>query len=952
MADAQTTQTVKVVMQQRIDTKANWESVNPTLAAGELGIESDTNKIKIGDGATTWTDLGYKPGVGTSDGGEIFNDYTNNTASVYSHAEGSGVKAGQMGHLITDDGWGDNTSKTYTLTSVDGFAVNDTVSMACVQSVANNVANNADNSDKMLVVDFAKITAINTTAKTITVDTHQPRQSHHGVIYVISKPSVGTISVTTYSHAEGNNTKACGENSHAEGHNTNASGKSSHAEGMGTSASAQGSHAEGNGSNASGVYSHAEGYDTVASGNFSHVEGYGAHAYGLSSHAEGYETEAEGENSHVEGIGNYTFYPSQHVQGRYNTYDRAANYAHIVGNGSSDTARSNAHTLDWNGNAWFAGNVRVGGTYNSGAGIVGAKALATEEYVDSAVSSGVGSIVIDDALSTTSTNAVQNKVITSAMVGQKTTAGGEIFNNYTNNKASAYSHAEGHKTAAGQTGYSVNDDGWNSTSKTYTLNSVDGLVINDTISIYAANITDNIAELQTYGYENFAKIKAIDITNKSITVDNYIDRFSRYAIIYVKTKPNIGSITIAAYSHAEGYSTTASGLASHAEGYNTQATTDYSHAEGYGTKASGDYSHAEGSTTTSSGNYSHAEGYQTIVGTKAFVVDIANSSSTDKKYKLDSVTGLSTNDTIYLAHGSSMSSLSLSSAMTITAIDTTNKTITVDTYITSSSSVNYIYVKDKPNIGTTIIGINANCAHAEGGTTIASGFYSHAEGGNTKACGNNSHAEGDSTTASGSYGAHSEGYITQAIGHNSHAEGHGSIASTDFGTHAEGYYTLALSASQHVQGKFNVGNPSGEYAHIVGNGSNSDNRSNAHTLDWNGNSWYAGNIKIGGASYDDVNAKTLATQEYVDTKVAESGGGGSSSSTADTVTPCTGDELVAISSPSNGSIRYVTTAGTGDNTSITTGLYFYLGGWKKVALEETSIVTGDTITSGTASTSF
>lgn len=36
-------------------------------------------------------------------------------------------------------------------------------------------------------------------------------------------------------------------------------------------------------------------------------------------------------------------------------------YAHIVGNGENDSTRSNAHTLDWEGNAWFAGDVYVKG---------------------------------------------------------------------------------------------------------------------------------------------------------------------------------------------------------------------------------------------------------------------------------------------------------------------------------------------------------------------------------------------------------------------------------------------------------------------------------------------------------------------------------------------------------------------------------------------------------------
>lgn len=38
---------------------ANWTKKNPVLLAGEMGIETDTLKMKVGDGATNWTDLGY-----------------------------------------------------------------------------------------------------------------------------------------------------------------------------------------------------------------------------------------------------------------------------------------------------------------------------------------------------------------------------------------------------------------------------------------------------------------------------------------------------------------------------------------------------------------------------------------------------------------------------------------------------------------------------------------------------------------------------------------------------------------------------------------------------------------------------------------------------------------------------------------------------------------------------
>jgi len=50
-------------LQQRRDTAANWTSNNPTLAAGEIGYETDTKKFKIGDGSTAWTSLAYAFGA-------------------------------------------------------------------------------------------------------------------------------------------------------------------------------------------------------------------------------------------------------------------------------------------------------------------------------------------------------------------------------------------------------------------------------------------------------------------------------------------------------------------------------------------------------------------------------------------------------------------------------------------------------------------------------------------------------------------------------------------------------------------------------------------------------------------------------------------------------------------------------------------------------------------------
>ena len=83
--------------------------------------------------------------------------------------------------------------------------------------------------------------------------------------------------------------------------------------------------------------------------------------------------------------------------------------------------------------------------------------------------------------------------------------------------------------------------------------------------------------------------------------------------------------------------------------------------------------------------------------------------------------------------------------------------------------------------------------------------------------------------------------VAAAEGIASHSED-SSLALSDY-THSEGYKTIANSVYQHVQGKFNIRDTENKYAHIVGNDTADDARSNAHTLDWNGNVWYAGSIE-------------------------------------------------------------------------------------------------------------
>ncbi len=147
----------------------------------------------------------------------------------------------------------------------------------------------------------------------------------------------------------------------AAGSSVAATSPGAHAEGITTLASSMGSHAEGMGTTAQGTCSHAEGQQTKAANLAAHAEGDGTAANGGASHAEGYGTKANGYYSHAEGYGTIAGSESQHVQGKYNIEDGDRRYAHIVGGGATDRSRKNIHTLDWEGNAEFAGTVKTTG---------------------------------------------------------------------------------------------------------------------------------------------------------------------------------------------------------------------------------------------------------------------------------------------------------------------------------------------------------------------------------------------------------------------------------------------------------------------------------------------------------------------------------------------------------------------------------------------------------------
>ena len=84
-----------VRIQFRRGTAAEWTSANPTLAAGELGYETDTTKFKLGDGSTAWTSLGY--------GGVSQADIDNAVANVIDLAPGALDTLNELAASIGDD---------------------------------------------------------------------------------------------------------------------------------------------------------------------------------------------------------------------------------------------------------------------------------------------------------------------------------------------------------------------------------------------------------------------------------------------------------------------------------------------------------------------------------------------------------------------------------------------------------------------------------------------------------------------------------------------------------------------------------------------------------------------------------------------------------------------------------------------------------------------------------
>lgn len=356
---------------------------------------------------------------------EVFNDYNNNKA---------GIKGYYFTKFIINN---DGTGLIYLSTTQTAAPTEERDLDFDINYIIGDIISYVSGSK---YYDSATITSIDDINKTIAVtpvDGVTLKVGDYGtdiddqILFVYAKPLNGIVHFGHYAHAEGENTIVAERAGHAEGRETVVRGQYGHAEGRETEAH-YAAHAEGRKTKAIGQMSHAEGYQSESHGNYSHAEGRLSKAIGENSHAEGISTEAIGKSSHAEGNRTIATIDCQHVQGKFNTKDTEGKFAHIVGWGTGTGGEKNIHTLSTTGTGWFLENVTVG---------TDKKVLATLSEVEQ-----------------------KTKAINDKLVGAHHSNQGEIFNDYENNKASQYGHAEGKGTTAG---YAAHSEGNNTYASSY-----------------------------------------------------------------------------------------------------------------------------------------------------------------------------------------------------------------------------------------------------------------------------------------------------------------------------------------------------------------------------------------------------------------------------------------------------------------------------------------------------
>ena len=336
-------------------------------------------------------------------------------------------------------------------------------------------------------------------------------------------------------------------------------------------------------------------------GEYSSTLGYNNIASGTYSHSEGYNTCATGYAAHTEGESTTASKYCSHAEGR-GTYAGASN-THAEGYYTSAIGSST--------------HAEGSGTYAAG----------ESSHVEGTGSKCIGWYSHAEGYGTTANGDYSGGAHAE---GQYTYANGgpsHAEGKYTTAYGSN-SHTEGYRTYAD---YASHAEGYN-TCATNSYSHTEGY--NTITSASAAHAEGN--GTSAYGYASHAEgsstyaagyyshTEGYSTTSEGSNshvegeytytygADSHAEGNNTYASGYASHVEGSYSSAYGGSAHAEGSHTCAEGYCSHVEGYGTYSSGNSSHAEGYGTCAKGAYSHAEGIETTASGEKSHTEGENTL----------------------------------------------------------------------------------------------------------------------------------------------------------------------------------------------------------------------------------------------------------------------------------------------------------------------------------------------------
>lgn len=218
-------------------------------------------------------------------------------------------------------------------------------------------------------------------------------------------------------------------------------------------------------------------------------------------------------------------------------------------------------------------------------------------------------------------NEIMGIDVTLSGVGATTEEGGEIFNDYENNRArTPFSSSKGSNNTSGGKGFKILSMLKANTSTDVghikcemRLSTVEGLTVGDVVS---ANIGSN--------YTDYAKIVVIDESNNTICVNNYpadCTFTEGKAVLWVSKKQDIGDTLIGENQSSEGVDNVSIQESTHTEGKENISSGKYSHTENRGNEA-GYAAHAQNMYTKALANGSSSGGLNTEAHPSALYSDV------------------------------------------------------------------------------------------------------------------------------------------------------------------------------------------------------------------------------------------------------------------------------------------------------------------------------------------